>query len=136
MTNPKIESSQTENFSTCTRCNGEGSVPSLDEHERARGIEDTCYHCGNTGKVDAETAYEDRVYGLAHLLGDAMVRAERDACDSDPQGEGFAFQAAENGVSLHDYMQECRWAAGDAAAVQLAKLSPEVLDALLALAKL
>jgi hypothetical protein len=125
-----------EALSTCTRCYGAGSLPSLDEYERARGIDDACYHCGTTGKVDAETAQHDRVSALAAMLGQAMVQARRDAMNADPDGEGFDFAAAENGMSVRDYALECQWRAQDTAAAELVKLSPEVLDAMLALAKL
>jgi hypothetical protein len=33
----------------CERCGGEGSQPSLDEHERDRGIDDVCYRCCTKG---------------------------------------------------------------------------------------
>jgi hypothetical protein len=119
----------------CGRCGGEGAQASLDEYERQRGIEDTCYHCGGSGKVDAETAREDRLEALAGTIAAQRARAEREAYDSDPEGDGWDFCAAENGMTGHELLQVRAGEMTEEAALELAKLSPEVLDALVALLK-
>ena len=119
----------------CGRCGGEGAQASLDEYERQRGIEDTCYHCGGSGLVDVGTAREDRLEALAGTIAAQRARAEREAYDSDPDGEGWDFRAAENMMTGHELLQvRAGELAGDTCD-ELAKLSPEVLDALVALLK-
>ena len=119
----------------CGRCGGEGAQASLDEYERQRGIEDTCYHCGGSGKVDAETAREDRINDLAGAVGAQLARDSRAAWNADPEGDGWDFCAAENGMTGHELLQVRAGEMTEEAALELAKLSPEVLDALVALLK-
>ena len=119
----------------CTRCWGTGNMASLDEYERNQGIEDTCYHC-DLGKVDADTARQDRIGALVSCLAVAIVNAERDNANSDPDGEGWGFAAAENGIPEREYTIERVWSHESAVSDQLAHLSAKVLDAMLALAKL
>jgi len=81
----------------CGRCGGSGSQRSLDSYEEARGIEDPCYHCSNTGWVDAETAVHDAMEGVAFRLASAHV----DALGA-PE-DGWDCYAAEHGMSAWDY---------------------------------
>jgi hypothetical protein len=93
----------------CSRCYGEGSRRSLDPEEEDRGIEDLCYHCGGSGRVDEETARHDAKAALIASLAAEMVRAEKKARDEDPEGENWAFCAAEDMLSEYEYTQARVW---------------------------
>lgn len=87
----------------CGKCYGEGSQVSLDEYERARGIEDTCYHCSGTGRIEPGQAEEDKRLGLIEELAYEQIMKERDDRNNDEEGEGWTFAAAENMMSERDY---------------------------------
>lgn len=89
---------------TCRRCSGEGGLRSLDDHEAERGIFDLCYHCGGSGRVTDEVDDEDEVEDLLMSLAWARAYAWRAAVNSDPEGEGFDFRAAESGCSSYEYL--------------------------------
>lgn len=91
---------------TCSVCQGEGSRRSTDPAEVERGIEDPCYHCGTTGEVDDETARQDHLMHVVSLLATMVVNAMRRAYDSDPEGEGWAFRAAENMMTEWEYTED------------------------------
>lgn len=114
---------------TCSRCGGEGKRRSLDPLEKA---EDTCYHCGGEGKVDDETAFHDRIEALAARMARFEVARKKAACDADPDGEGWAFHAAENMLSPQDYTTECEMAAHDRIMRNFAELDRGTLDLLMA----
>lgn len=113
---------------TCSRCNGECSRPSLDPLEKAR---DVCYHCEGTGKVDDDTAFDDRVGALAERLARFEVAKRRAACNADPHGEGWDFHAAENMQTPADFTQECEMAATDRIMRNFAELDRATLSILL-----
>lgn len=101
---------------TCPVCQGEGSQRSTDPNEVERGIEDDCYHCGTTGKVDDETARNDCLMYVVSLLAMVAVNAMRKAYDSDPEGEGWAFRAAENMMTEWEYTEDAiSWQIGQIA---------------------
>ena len=89
---------------TCRCCGGEGGLRSLDPYEEERGILDPCYHCGGSGSVDEDTADADEVEDMLMSLAYDRAYEWRRAVDSDPEGEGFAFRAAESGLSTYDYL--------------------------------
>jgi hypothetical protein len=84
----------------CHRCNGTGYQ---EYEEDNRLVQDGCYHCGTTGEVDAETAYHDQLGSVAHRLAYNYVSELKRARNSDPEGEGWDFCAAENMMSGVDY---------------------------------
>jgi len=77
----------------CSRCGGTGW-----EHfeEDGRMVQDACYHCGNTGQVDPETDFQDRLTAVAEEMAHKSVQQTIRNMNSDPDGEGFDFCAAEN----------------------------------------
>lgn len=77
----------------CPRCDGYG----------IRDEDDACYHCGATGYISEEHWQQDRHEALAETLSGIMVRQERFDRDENPDGEGWAFCAAENGCSEQEY---------------------------------
>jgi len=93
-------------MATCSICDGEGFLTSLDPEEEQRGIMDSCYHCGETGEVDDGTDYHDRLESLAYGLASHMLAEAIRVVNSDPEGEGWDIHAAENMMSTWDY-NEC-----------------------------
>lgn len=89
----------------CGQCDGEGEQPSLDDYERNHGINDFCYHCNGTGKITKELANDDFRTGLIEQLARENVEAEIAIRDTHPDGEDWAFLAAENMLSPTDYSQ-------------------------------
>ncbi len=88
----------------CTRCDGNGS---FDFEEDNRIFTDTCYHCGGTGKISEEELWHDRLAMVAKHMAFDIVSAYRKVRNEDPDGEGWDFCAAENGMSPWDYFQVC-----------------------------
>ena len=105
----------------CTRCNGSG----FEEYEEdGRWVRDACYHCGNTGQVDAETARHDALGRVASALAYQAECEYKHAVNSDPEGDGYSLGAAENMMSDYDYFR-CRvW-----------DREPEILEALFQLSE-
>jgi hypothetical protein len=87
-------------MNTCTRCDGNG-YQEFDED--GHWYRDACYHCGNTGIVDDETAYHDKLMNVARTLAYNRVCELRNNRNSNPEGEGWDFCAAENMMSGKDY---------------------------------
>jgi hypothetical protein len=81
----------------CNRCDG-GSYM-LD------GEENTCYHCEGTGRISEATAQADQRYALVEQLAAEQVSEQRRARNNNPDGEDWAFCAAENMMSEYDYTQ-------------------------------
>jgi hypothetical protein len=89
----------------CPQCDGGWKMV----EEDGRMVEDVCYHCGNTGFITDEQAYMNRVRGVAGKLALTVVMRMKKAANSDPDGEGWSFHAAENMLSDHDYTQNKVW---------------------------
>jgi hypothetical protein len=83
----------------CGRCNGSGYESFWD----GRWETDACYHCCNTGYIDPETAYHDKVAVLADKMAYMHVRW----IYSDPQDseDTLEFAAAESMMSPSDYFE-------------------------------
>ncbi len=77
----------------CLRCGGTGWEY---YEEDGRMVQDACYHCGNTGQVDEETDFNDRLHEVASEMAYKSVQQTIKNMNDDPDGEGFAFCAAEN----------------------------------------
>ena len=97
----------TDDSVRCGVCGGAGAQRSLDPEEERRGIEDVCYHCAGTGRIDEETQRHDRRARFAEQLASLVVSDMRAARDEDT--EDFAFCAAENGMSERDYATTLVW---------------------------
>ena len=87
-------------MNTCKRCAGSG-IESWFEDGRHQQM--TCYHCSGGGEVDDETDYQDRLGNVAGTLAYMHVCEMKDRYNSDPEGEGWDFRAAENMMSSRDY---------------------------------
>jgi hypothetical protein len=118
----------------CGQCGGEGRTF---ENEGGREVEMPCYHCSGSGKIDAETAFSDRVGALAGQLARATIARRAKATDAaargpDGDGEGWGFAAAENMMSVSDYTVECEWAEEAKILREFETLSRATLTSLLA----
>jgi hypothetical protein len=68
------------------------------------GEYNVCYHCSGTGQVSDEQAQDDRESALIEQLARESVYEEKRALnESDNDGEDWAFHAAENMLSEHEY---------------------------------
>jgi len=91
---------------SCTQCGGEGRTP---EREGDHLVEAPCYHCGTTGQISEELAGHDELGALAGWLACQSVAEERAARNEDPEGEDWAFCAAENMLTEYEYTQGRIW---------------------------
>jgi hypothetical protein len=86
----------------CPNC--EGGVR-YDRDEIGRTTEDGCYTCQGNGKLTREAydviRYREMLDTIAGKVVDKMIQG----ANSDPEGEGWAFHAAENGLHPHEYTQ-------------------------------
>lgn len=96
-------------MATCSVCGGEGYQRSLDDHEVADGIMDPCYHCETTGEVNEETSFRDSLFGIASDLAAMAVQAMIVSYNTDPEGEGWGFRAADCGMSEEEYTKCVMW---------------------------
>ena len=118
----------------CPRCNGAGDHVVVED---GREVLEACYRCGQTGYVDEvlskETIREDRIQDLVGVIAHRNVSAAEKACQNDEDGEDWAFAAAENMMTLHDYRQSREYGEMIAVEEELKKLAPWMVDALLEL---
>lgn len=116
----------------CPVCCGDGALRSLDPHEEERGINDTCYHCAGSGVIDAESYRHDKLIGVAETLATMRATELRRLRDEDPEGEGFAFAAAENMMTPHEYFIAVREGICDRYIQELLEMTAEEQDLLIA----
>lgn len=83
----------------CYTCNGDGVEYFYDD----RFEHHICYHCNGSGHVSDETMFHDDLYCVAYSLASQYVHSMIQAANNDPEGDGFALIAAENGLSQSDY---------------------------------
>jgi hypothetical protein len=101
-----------ERLRLCPECQGEGARRSTCEYEQAQGIMDTCYHC--VGGYVTEDVYQDDLRAAFVARVAAMrVQLKVDLAGSLPEEDGgwdYQLAAAENGLAVSAYLQECAWA--------------------------
>lgn len=83
----------------CRQCGGEGAQRSTCPFEEERGIMDACYHCLNTGRVDEETDFADRIVALAGMQAQRTIECW---VRKDEEGD-FDLMAAESGLDRGAY---------------------------------
>jgi hypothetical protein len=64
-----------------------------------------CYHCGTTGEISDELYFTDQVTNLCLEIAIQLVHDRRKLSNQNPDGEGWAFHAAECGCSEQVYTQ-------------------------------
>lgn len=111
---------------------GDGSVrcPNCEggwrhDYEEGHPTTDACYTCGNTGRLTAEQYKGFRLRVLCDMLGADVTQRMKQGRDSNPDGEGWAFCAAENGMREYDYTQAYQMQESDRANRALTKLCDE-----------
>lgn len=116
----------------CPKCEGDGH---RHVEEDGRDYQDPCYRCGTTGWVDAENHLHYRIERLCSVLAGDMLHKKKRAANSNPDGEGWDFHAAENGMRGYDYDQHVHMGLTDrvsrALSPMLADERREVLIALM-----
>jgi hypothetical protein len=120
---------------TCPGCNGEGFKMVQEDHGGPL-LKDSCYKCGETGKVSDAEMRAFQVQCLIDELASVMVAKAEKNCADHPDGEDWAFAAAESGCSLEEYRHARHFQETIEIAERLAELdkaSPKVMDALLRL---
>ena len=116
----------------CLRCDGEGRQAWDEDGVR---FLDACYACLGRGWVDEITAHDQRVGAACDRLGALRAAAYRRARDEDPDGEGFAFCAAEHMLSPREYEQALATSYADEAMRDVAAWSVERQEWLLGFAE-
>jgi ribulose bisphosphate carboxylase small subunit len=110
-------------MATCGRCDGTG-VEVYDEDDRR--IESVCYHCSGSGDIDDSTAFYDSLGSVASLMSQSHVREYIRAVNEDPDGEGFAFMAAEDMMTPWELEQSLVYSYTGEFMERLEELSNEV----------
>lgn len=112
----------------CEKCGGSGT-----QHyeEDGRNVSDTCYRCSGSGRVDQDTAHHTQMEQVAHILAVSYVDGWRKHCNEDPEGEGWAFRAAEDMMSESDYTKAMTYDKSYEVGEELSKLSHVVQVALI-----
>ncbi|NDB82194.1 MAG: hypothetical protein EB127_05550 [Alphaproteobacteria bacterium] len=116
-------------MSKCIRCYGFGVETYEDD---GRMVRDACYHCCGTGRVDSETSFHDQLESVANTLAAMHVDRIRKAYNEDPDGDGWGFCAAENGVSEYEYTTWRVWKYTDQYIAELANMDREKQEVLVA----
>jgi hypothetical protein len=88
----------------CLSCDGNGSVYHQESDEVT--VSEACYHCAGSGEVESEVDRHDRLMRVAYALAyQAEIKCRNDR-NSDPEGEGYDFAAAENMLTVEVYFQD------------------------------
>jgi len=103
----------------CRQCQGTGREV-YDEDDRR--VEDACYHCGTTGKVDDDTDFRDRLSAVASTLAYQIESDYRKWVNDDPDGDGYDLGGYENGLMPGDYFRCNVWTRGYEIAEKLSQL--------------
>jgi len=114
----------------CTRCDGDGYQYVDEGPDYGPPIKDACYHCDN-GFITEEQWQADRLERLSDILGGVAVARERASRNENPDGEDWAFCAAENQCSEYEYTQGRLVENTLHVQAELKKLDPWVLAVLL-----
>ena len=96
-------------------------------------MRDMCYRCGGSGRIDPEDAHALNLERVAGAMARAHIADLRKAYNNDPEGDGWAFNAAENMLSESDYTAARERDAHGSFIEELSKLDRKAQDALVAL---
>jgi len=113
----------------CSRCNGTGYEEYDEDYAQ---VYDSCYHCGETGYVSDESAWQDELAKVASTLAYYHVSEMRGYYNSNPDGEGWDFCAAENMMTGSDYFRAKCWEYESVFINQLMELTVETQKVLVA----
>ena len=62
-----------------------------------------CYHCANTGFISPATARMDRIDEMTSSIARGLLEKKKKFFNENPDGEGWAFSAAESGMTPAEY---------------------------------
>lgn len=118
----------------CGRCGGTGRTFSNEDGVQG---DDACYHCCETGVIDEETSKSDFLNNVIEEMAASHVyamieRINKAAYEEEGCGEDWAFGAAENMVSEHEYTQSAIWSEAERLNGLMQKMSDEEQDAFIA----
>lgn len=88
----------------CPRCHNGKVYGEEDGHQTV----DDCIHCLGKGEIPEDLARMDAIEDTAQHWAAILVARRRKAIDENPDGEDFAFHAAENMMSPTDYQLSLR----------------------------
>ncbi len=89
-------------MATCSSCYGIGYH---EDYEDGRYFQEDCYHCRGTGEVDQHTAYLDKLEQVIYALASRHLNQVISDYNSNPDGEGWSFGAAESMMTDSEYYQ-------------------------------
>jgi len=113
----------------CRHCNGYGYQ---EWYEDNRLVRDACYRCGTTGKISGEMLRETILSAVASTLASWKVKEMEDYCNSNPDGEGWAFRAAEEMMSPREYSDSWFYHHKDICMEKLYQMSDEDQELMIA----
>lgn len=87
----------------CGHCFGEGEN---EIEEDGHYFFERCLHCGGSGQLDEHAMREDDLSSIASWLAWSEVNELRKNRNEDPEGEDWAFAAAENMMTEYEYTQD------------------------------
>lgn len=87
-------------MATCSHCNGSRTETWEEDGLTVSGC---CYHCAGTGQVDDQLDHQDQLRRVASALAYLSETEYRKKCDRDPEGESYAFMAAESMLSPEEF---------------------------------
>lgn len=102
--------------------------------EDGKRIRDACYHCGNTGFISPQQHRVDQINSVVYALASESINRQKEWCNSNPDGEGWAFSAAENQMTEREYTTALTMNLADkfvAAFTQIEEKCPELASALI-----
>ena len=83
----------------CPRCEGGWQV--IEEDGQMKNH--PCYNCDNTGFICAATLRLNRIDEMVASLASGLLEKKKKAYDQNEDGEGWAFSAAESGMTVREY---------------------------------
>lgn len=113
----------------CGHCYGEGSE---EYEEDGCFYKERCLHCSGTGQLDDEAMWRESLASVATSLALNRVSEKRKYANEDPDGEDWAFRAAENMLTEYEYTQEMYYTYFYEYSEEISKLSFEQQEVLIA----
>ena len=126
--NKFVQAIKSGKYVCCPQCRGAGTMI-VDEGPRR--IQDACYHCSTDGYITVAQWKQDRMQMLVDRMAGIAVEHRINAVNSNPEGEGWGFAAAENGMSERDFTEECHMAESDRIMRWLSAVEPDICNTLI-----
>lgn len=88
----------------CPKCDGSGWQQI--EEDVGVFVGHACFYCGNTGLIPESRFKTYKLDQFINMVAGVLIAKKKQAMDEDPYGEGWAFHAAENGMSEYEYSMD------------------------------